>query len=282
MLPSLGVYHPQIVHFAIVLLVTGVVFRLVSLSGKLAFTGPSALALILAGTVAAILATKSGTEAHGPVERIPGVRAAVQEHEEWGERTRTVFLIIAAFEIGAFVIRRQPWQKVLLVGSGAIGLFGIYAIYETGEHGGSLVYSYAGGVGIRSGEPDDVGRLLLAGLYNQAMLDRREGRHEEAAGLIDELGRRFGDDPTIALLAIESRLVDRNDPAGTLEALRAWTPPVGNRMVRFRTGFLEADAWEASGLPDSARAALDALLAEFPDNGRIQQRIDRIGGSEPD
>ena len=80
-------YRPQIVHFAIALLVTGVVFRLVSLSGKLAFTNPSALVLILAGTVAAVLAAKSGTEAHGPVERIPGARAAVQEHEN-GESGR--------------------------------------------------------------------------------------------------------------------------------------------------------------------------------------------------
>jgi len=281
MLPDLGVYHPQIVHFAIALLVTGVVFRLVSLSGKLAFTNPSALVLILAGTVAAVLAVKSGTEAHGPVERIPGARAAVQEHEEWGERTRTVFLIIAAFEIGAFAIRRQPWQEVLLVGSGAIGLFGLYSIYETGEHGGHLVYSYAGGVGIRSGDPEDVSRLLLAGLYNQAMLDRREGRHEEAADLIDEMGRRFGDDPTIAFLAIESRMVDRDDPAGALAALRAWTPPADNRMIRFRTGFLEADAYEAAGFPDSARAALEALAAAFPDNGRIQQRIEQIGHPAP-
>jgi uncharacterized membrane protein len=128
MLPDLGVYHPQIVHFAIALLVTGVVFRMVSLSGKLAFTNPSALVLILTGTVAAVLAAKSGTEAHGPVERIPGARAAVQEHEEWGERTRTVLLIIAAFEIGAFVVRRQPWQKVLLVGSGAIGVAELHVL----------------------------------------------------------------------------------------------------------------------------------------------------------
>lgn len=273
---DIGVYHPQIVHFAIALLVTGVVFRLVSLTGKLSFTGPSAFVLILAGTLAAALAVKSGAEAHGPVERIPGVRPAVMEHEEWGERTRNVFLIIAALEIGAVAIRRQPWQKVLLVGSGALGLLGLFAVYETGEHGGHLVYSYAGGPGIRSGNAEDVSRLLLAGLYNQAMLDRREGRHEAAADLIDELARRFGDDPAITLLAIESRLVDRNDPRGALEALHTWTPPGNDRMLRFRAAFLEADAYEAAGSPDSARAALEALRAEFPGNGRIQQRIGQI------
>ena len=43
---------------------------------------------LLAALAAVRVRTQSGTAAHGPVERIPGVRPAVQEHEEWGERTQ--------------------------------------------------------------------------------------------------------------------------------------------------------------------------------------------------
>src|ERR1044072_3795952 len=106
-MPNLGVYHPIIVHFAIALLILGVVFRWISLSGRAVFTGPAAATLILVGTAAAVLAVQSGTDAHGPVERIPGGRPAVQEHEEAGEWARNVFLVVALLEIAALVARRR-------------------------------------------------------------------------------------------------------------------------------------------------------------------------------
>ena len=99
MFPDIGVFHPQIVHFVIALLMVGVVFRLISLTGKAQFTGAAALTLILIGTGAAVLAVKSGEDAHGPAERVPGARDAVGEHEEWGERTRNLFLVVAALEL---------------------------------------------------------------------------------------------------------------------------------------------------------------------------------------
>ena len=76
-MPNLGAFHPQIVHFVIGLLLVGVAMRIVSLTGRLKFTSPMATTLLLIGTVAAWAAVKSGTDAHGPVERIPGARAAV-------------------------------------------------------------------------------------------------------------------------------------------------------------------------------------------------------------
>src|SRR6266581_3881176 len=110
-MPNLASWHPQIVHFAIVLLVAGVLFRWISLTGRAAFTGPAAAVLLLAGTVAAMLAVQSGTDAHGPVERVPGARTAVMEHEEWGERTRHMLLVVAALEIAALIPAVQRWRK---------------------------------------------------------------------------------------------------------------------------------------------------------------------------
>ena len=46
------------------------------------------------------------------------------------------------------------------------------ARFEAAEHGGELLYSYAGGVGTRSGEPADFKRLPVAGLYNASRIDR--------------------------------------------------------------------------------------------------------------
>ena len=124
-----------------------------------------------------------------------------------------------------------------------VGLVGVWAVYETGEHGGKLVYAYAGGVGLRSGDPKDVERLLLAGYYQPAMADRAAGRSDQAAQLID--------------------------------ALNAAQLPADNRFMAFRKAGLLADAYDAMGRKPEAAAALEAVLKVFP-NGRLQQRLDAL------
>src|SRR5918996_1434584 len=105
--PSFAATHPQVVHFVVALLIVGVLFRLVALSGKVKWTGPAATTLLVLGGIASWVAAKSGTAAHGPVERIPGARDAVVEHEEWGERTRNLFVVISLFELAALLLARR-------------------------------------------------------------------------------------------------------------------------------------------------------------------------------
>jgi len=273
---SLAPLHPQIVHFAIALLFMGVLLRGVSLTGKVAFTGPAALVLLLVGTVGAVLAVQSGTAAHGPVERVPGARAAVMEHEEWGQRTRNIFLIVAALELVALVPRVSRWRKGMLTASGVVGLMGAVSLYEAAEHGGDLVYGYAGGVGVRSGDPADVARLLVAGLYQQAMLDRRQGKPAESAQLIAQLAQRYPDDTSIRLLAVESLIVDRQDGKAALAALKWFPLTLESRFLRFRVGLLRADAFAAAGMPDSAKATLQAMAGEFSNNRAVEDRMAKL------
>jgi uncharacterized membrane protein len=269
---SLAPLHPQIVHFVIALLFAGVLFRCIAVTGRAAFTGPAAAVLLLVGTVGAVLAVKSGTDAHGPVERVPGARAAVVEHEEWGERTRNIFLVVAALEIAALIPAAQRWRKAVHVASAIVGLAGALSLYEAGDHGGEFVYTYAGGVGIRSGNPDDVGRLLVAGLYHQAMLDREAGRTAEAAELIGQLTQRLPDDTSARLLAIESLIMDKHDGRAALGALASFPAAPDSRFLRFRVGLLRADAFVAAGMPDSAKATLEAMAREFPNNRAVEER----------
>jgi len=273
---SLAPLHPQIVHFVIALLIAGVAFRWIFLTGRAAFTGPAAAVLLLAGTLGAVLAVKSGTDAHGPVERVPGARNAVVEHEEWGERTRNVFLVVAALEIAALIPAVARWRKGAHLASALVGLAGVFSLYEAGEHGGELVYAYAGGVGIRSGNPDDVGRLLVAGLYHQAMLDRAAGRPADAARLIDQLAQRNPDDTTVQLLVIESLIVDKQDGKAALAALARFPATPESRFVRFRVGTLRADAFALAGMPDSARAILQGMSREFANNRVIEERMAKL------
>jgi uncharacterized membrane protein len=272
--------HPQIVHFVVGLLLVGVALRWIALTGKVPFAGPAATTLLLLGTVAAVLAVSSGTDAHDVVERIPGVGQAVRDHEDWGHTTRTVFLIVAGLEIVAHVLarRRGAWGRWALVLSGLVGLFGCYAVYETADRGGRLVYTFVGGPGLRTGDTSDIGRLFTAGVYEQAMVDRARHQSADAAALIDDLARRSPNDTAVQLLHIESQLRDRQDAKGALTALGALHPAPDNPRLVVRVGMLTVDSYVALGQADSAKAVLRRLVAQFPMFQRLKDRLTQLGG----
>src|SRR6266540_2605787 len=249
---NLGYYHPAIVHFAIGLLAAGVLLRWASLTRRLAFAGPAALVLLVLGTAAAVTSVQTGTAAHGPVERVPGAAPAVQEHEEWGQRTANAFLLVLLVEVVAVVLARWGRQEPALVVSAVIGRVGLGALLYAGHLGGRLVYSYAGGVGIRTGDPADVDRLL-----------------EEAV-------RRYPADLGIQLLVAESKLIDLKDTAGAVELLSRLAVPREDRRLRLRHGFLLADALEAAGQKDAARATMQGLRTDYPDNDRVKKRLEAM------
>ena len=274
---DIAAFHPQIVHFVVGTLIIGVIFRWISLTGKAAFTRPAAATLLIAGAAAAVAAAQSGSQAHERAERMPGVRAAVQSHEDAGDWTRDVFLVVGGLEIvGLFLSRREQWRGYVEIASAVVGLAGIGALYKAAERGGDLVYSYAGGVGLRTGNPDDVGRLLNAGLFNQAMLARSEHRNAEADSLISELARRNPASVDVQLVAAQSLMTDRKDPRAALAALDRIVVPDSQAFLRMRIAFTKADVYAAAGMKDSARAVLTKLMAQNPDNPRIRQRLERL------
>jgi uncharacterized membrane protein len=272
-MPSLAASHPIIVHFAIALLIAGAGFRWLSLTGRIPFASPAATSLLLVGTAGAFLAVQSGTAAHGPVERIPGVAEAVMRHESWGKDAQNAFLVVALAELAVLVLARRGRQRLALIASAVLCLPAVFCLYEAAEHGGDLVYSYAGGPGLRSGNPEDVGRVLVAGVYLQARADREAGRRGDAAALISAIAPRFASDPNVQIMAAESALIDGKDPAAALDILGRTAVPQDNARLRVRHGMLMADALEAAGRPDAARATLQQLASAFPENGRIKQRL---------
>ena len=278
-LGAIGHYHPQVVHFVVALAIVGVLLRLVSLTGRLAFAGPAAATLILLSAAASVVAVASGDQAHGPAERVPGARNAVVEHEEWGERARNALIAVGVLELAALALARRGKARMVHIASGVVGLVALFVVYEAAEHGGELVYAYAGGVGVQRKEPADVGRLLLAGLYHQAELDRKAGRPDEAAALVDLAARRFPADVEVQLWRAESALVDRKDAAAATAALAGITPPADQPRLRVRHAILLADALAASGQRDAARASLTALAGEFPDDARLKRKLQELGGN---
>ena len=277
-MPDIGAFHPQIIHFVIVLGIVGVILRLVSFTPFFTWSREAAMPFLVAAAVAGFAATKSGDDAHSLPERIPGAREAVHEHEESGELARNILAGIALLELAAFALRKKNERvtRGLLVASGLAGLAAFWAIYEAGEHGGEVVYEYAGGVGIRSGEVEDVQNLLVAGLYNQSRAAREAGRLDEAARLTEELARQRPDDPNVQFLSVESQLKDRKDAAGALAAVAALQGDPENPFFAMRRGLLMSDAYVALGHADSAKMVLTTLAERFPESRTIKGALARL------
>src|SRR5207253_2630939 len=176
------------------------------------FGGPAAMTLILLATAATLVAAQSGEDAHVAVEAAPGIAAAVHAHQEWGERTRNVALLVGGLELLTLALRGRSVVRTMSFVSAGFGLLAFLCVLQTGKLGGELVYGHAGGVGIRSGDPEDVARLFLAGLFRQAELDEKAGRTGDAASLLELAAQRFPSDPAVQVRAAEALLEDRNDP----------------------------------------------------------------------
>jgi uncharacterized membrane protein len=274
--PNIGYMHPYVVHIVVGFVIAGCVLRIISLTGKWSWMNQAAATSLILGGLAAFVAWRSGLDAHGPAERVPGARPAVVEHEEWGERSRNLFLLIAGVEVLGLAMASR--RRVIHYVSAALGVAGLFVIYETAEHGGELVYSYAGGVGVRTGKQEDVGRLLVAGLYHQAMLDRREGRGEAAARLFAEMKQRWPDDAEVRMLAAESRLRDAGDAAGALGDVDALLPSTQDPRIRRNATLVKVYAFLALGQADSARSIVERLVTENPANARFKSLLDSLRG----
>jgi uncharacterized membrane protein len=275
MIPNLAQFHPQIVHFIVALGIIGVLFRILSLFWRKSWLSPAATTLIVFSAGAAVAGVKSGLDAHGVAERIPGAREAVTEHEEWGKRTRNAMLILAGIEILTLALSNKKVGRPLQFVAALGGVAAVVVIYEAAEHGGDLVYEYAGGIGTRSGNPEDITNLLVAGLYHSARSARDSGKSEVAARLIDELALTRPTDTTVWILAAESKLRDRKDPTAALAALAAFQVPADSRFD-VRHGMLEVDAYKALGQPDSAKAVLQGLAQRHPNSQPVKDALAKM------
>jgi hypothetical protein len=174
------------------------------------------------------------------------------------------------------LLRRSDKRRYAHLASAAVGLVAMFAVYKASNYGGALVYRYAGGVGIQRGVPEDVGRLLLAGLYHQSQNDRASGNSQDAADLIALALRRHPEDVEVQLLAAESLLLDGKNPQAAIDALNTIQVAQDNRPQRIRRALLQSDAFAAAGQRDAAVAVLQPLIEAFPGNARLQLRLDAL------
>src|ERR1041385_1476410 len=133
-MPDIGALHPQVVHFVVALGLLGVLFRLLSLTGRMSWTNQAAATLMILCAGASVVAVKSGTDTHDNAERIPGVRQAVMDHEDWGHYTRNVLLGVAGLEILGLIFGSSGAGRVLRYLSAGGGLVaGAFIVERSAE-----------------------------------------------------------------------------------------------------------------------------------------------------
>lgn len=136
--------HPLVVHFPIALLLTALAFDWVGLLWKKESLTRAALyvqALGVAGTLAAFL---TGNRDEETAERIPGIEAVLEQHEQLGQIS--LWVAIAVLGIRLFLVWRGPsgtGSKVLMA---SLSLILAALVSVTGYYGGKLTYEYGAGV----------------------------------------------------------------------------------------------------------------------------------------
>ena len=145
--------HPAIVHFPIVLILIGSVVAVAAVFLRRWHLPWLAAGMLAAGAAGSVAATWSGEEEGELVAELsPTVEAILDEHEEWGERTRNIAIVAGLLGIAAASTSRFPKVARGLAAATALAAVGAsYAVAETGHYGGLLVYHHGVGINTSAG-----------------------------------------------------------------------------------------------------------------------------------
>lgn len=165
--------HPAIVHFPIVLLLLGAPLALIAIFLR-RWHMPWLAALVLTtGALGSIAATWTG----GQDEEVAGELseqsdAILDEHEEWGERTRNVAVFAAALALLSAALTKFPPVSIparLL--TTIASLAAAFCVAQAGHYGGQLVYKHGVGINTAAGHKAPDAETGNSGLSKKKKVD---------------------------------------------------------------------------------------------------------------
>lgn len=152
--------HSEIIHFPIAILILYSLFEILGILLKKEFLQKSAHLLLAIGVVVSIAAVLTGNQAAEAAELIKNkIRVypaeLIEEHETYATITLWYFSVILIFR--TYLVLKKKFKGILQYLFILLVLIGSFLIYETGNHGGKLVYKY--GIGTKAIEKENSNTL---------------------------------------------------------------------------------------------------------------------------
>ncbi len=141
--------HPALVHFALVLPLLALVFQLMALATKNVTYRRSANYLFFFGVIAVLLTSLTGRLAGPDVAPLLSGegRELFDEHMKLGYVLASFYIFLLVLKIISIGVKKRAFRAVMAI----FMVAGVAGLFIQAQHGGELVYKYAGGVEI----PDD-------------------------------------------------------------------------------------------------------------------------------
>jgi uncharacterized membrane protein len=154
MIPIPDPLHPALVHFPIVLILVGAVLAVTAAFTRRWHLPWLAAGLLLGGALGAFAAARTG---HQDGEIVGEISASAEqlldEHQEWGERTRNLAVVAALFAIvSAAIVRNPRAARGIGIAAALVAAAAAYAVSTTGHYGGKMVYKHGVGINAAAGE----------------------------------------------------------------------------------------------------------------------------------
>jgi uncharacterized membrane protein len=145
--PELGAnFHPLVIHFSIVLVMTAAVVDLVDVAfERSVWLKAATTTLYVTGALSLMVAYMTGLQAASTV-LVPGMAyPVITAHRQWALVTMAYCVLVATVRL--LVLRgangRSRRRRVALLG---IGLVSVVLVQQTAERGARLVYEYGTGI----------------------------------------------------------------------------------------------------------------------------------------
>jgi uncharacterized membrane protein len=140
--------HPAVVHFPIVLLLLGAPLAVAAVFFRRWHLPVLAAAVLTLGAAGALVATWTGDEAAELAGKLSGdAERVLDDHEEWGERTRNAGIVAAALALISVVLFRKGTVARGLGASAALAaIAAAFSVVQAGHYGGQVVYRHGVGV----------------------------------------------------------------------------------------------------------------------------------------
>lgn len=140
--------HPLLVHFPIAFLISYFLLELGGILFKKDFFHSSALIILIAGVLFALLSALTGNQASEFLKplvknKTKEVFEIIERHEQFATFTLWYFFALMVFRIWLILKKRFSfrWKIICLM----LGLIGSLLIIKTGLLGGQLVYEFGAG-----------------------------------------------------------------------------------------------------------------------------------------